>query len=404
MKLKQNSWNRIYLQLPRDRPTEAISRPPYLVDGFFYSSWASRDDQGIDIMVLTKLTPDGKAVDTFGDLGTVRIPMPGEPAWWLCFVISDNYIVCGAALRINEHFAIFRLDKNSGALDRSFGKQGFKLVRYPAEPDALTAATDASLDKSEGYAGSVPQFPDGKLRQAVNSGLAQFDMQGNLDTSFNKGGMRRFFNWQGRNLFTLEVVARYEGLEHAGFYYCGMHRVGGDDVQAWVGACDKHGAVVASFAEQGVWIVKRLPGHPNIAHLSVHSAVQVDDRLYVVGSAGDSGFVFCLKLDGSPDQSFNGGNAIIFARDDFDRTKAIAVTPHNEGVLVSFVQSHHPSGELPVAILRLNHSGQVDSTFGNQGWLLTPDFPESNTLLTLEHEGQQVIEVRGREYVARYPL
>ncbi|MGS7251803.1 hypothetical protein ACQ7NP_11860 [Pseudomonas anuradhapurensis] len=404
MSSNQAQWTRIDLQLPEDASSELINRPPYLVGGFYFSSKASKDDSGAPTMVLTKLTPDGAVVEAFGENGSVRIRMPSEPGSWLCFVENGDYLVCSVALRANEQFGIFRLDKNSGAQDPAFG---FKLVPWPKEP-GNSSHQKSSQEDTDGYAGSVPQFPDGKLRQAVNSGLAQFDLQGNLDTSFNHVGMRRYFTWEGRDLYTLAVVARYEGAVHAGFYYCGMHRVGGDDVQAWVGACDKHGAVISGFAQQGVWIVKRLPGHPDIAHLAVHSAVQAHERIYLVGDAGgstgQSGFVLRLKLDGSVDPNFNGGQAVIFSRPEFDRTKAFAVTAHGSGTLIGCGHGLQLGNQLPTAIVRLDANGKLDTSFGDNGWLLTPAYPESKTLLTLTHDGQQAIELRGEKFVARYTL
>lgn len=404
MSSNQALWTRIDLQLPEDVQTEPINRPPYLVGGYYYSSKASVDDSGEPTMVLTKLTSAGAAVDAFGEHGSVRINMPSEPGSWLCFVENGNDLVCSVALRVNEQFCIFRLDKNTGVQDPAFG---FKLVPWPEEPGNASHQKFGQED-SAGYAGSVPQFPDGKLRQAVNSGLAQFDLQGNLDTLFNHVGMRRYFTWEGRDLYSLAVVARYEGAVHAGFYYCGMHRVGADDVQAWVGACDKHGAVISGFAQQGVWIVKRLPGHPDIAHPAIHSAVQAHERLYLVGSAdgstGQIGFVLRLKLDGSVDPNFNGGQAVIFNRPEFDRTKAFAVTAHDSGILVGCAHGFQFNDQLPTAIVRLNANGKVDTSFGDNGWLLTPAYPQSKTLLTLAHGGQQVIELRGERFVARYPL
>ncbi|KAB5626969.1 hypothetical protein F7234_00890 [Pseudomonas putida] len=401
MKLNSNGWTRTDLALPDDGSAD---HPPYLVDGFFYSSRAANDGHGAHTIVLTKLTQDGKVVGAFGEQGTARISMPGEAGSWLCFVTDRDYLVCGVALRGSLNFAIFRLHKDTGKMDMDFGHQGFELTPYPTEPIAASNITDMGIKVVEDHAGRVPQFHDGKLRQAANSGFAQFDLQGKLDTSFNEVGMRRYFKWEGSNLYTLAVNARFNGTEHAGFYYSGFHRVGGGDVQAWVGACDKNGAVVSGFAEQGVWIVKRLPGHPNLVHLAVYTAVQAHDRLYLVGGAAEKGFVLCLKLDGSPDQSFNKGEAIVFARDEFNSTLAIAAIPHDNGVLVSFVQNSQVSEQLPVAILRLDHKGEVDRTFGEQGWLLTPDYPPSTILRTLEYESQHVIEVRGDTFVARYPL
>ncbi|MBF8646787.1 MULTISPECIES: hypothetical protein [Pseudomonas] len=406
-------WTRIDLPLPEDDTSE-IARPPYLVGGFYYSSKNSEAAPGEPTMVLTKLTPDGAAVEAFGEHGTVRIRMPSEQASWLCFVENGDHLVCGVALRATQHFALFRLNKTSGKLDQAFGDGGFKLEPYPKDEvvfplhKGTSPCHETYQEDTAGYAGSVPQFADGKLRQAVNSGLAQFDLQGNLDKSFNSTGMRRFFTWQNQPLFTLAVVARYAGEDHAGFYYCGMHRVGNKDVQAWVGACDKNGAVVPGFAQEGVWIVNRLPGHPDIAHVSVYSAVQAHDCLYLVGNAGsgtgDSGFVLRLKLDGSVDPSFNDGQAVIFKRPEFDRTKAFAVTPHDSGILIGCAHTFQANDQLPTAIVRLDANGKVDSSFGDNGWLLTPAYPESKTLLTFASGGQQIIELRGEKFLARYPL
>lgn len=404
MSLKQNAWTRIDLELPADPRLEIVYSPPYVVDGFYYCSWPSEDAQREPTMVLTKLTADGHAVDAFGSHGTVRIPMPGERGQWLNFVVHDQHLICAVTLRVNQQFVIFRLRTDSGDLDRSFGHQGFEIVPFPEETDSVLQTPYATVRANPDYAGSVPQFPDGKLRQQVNSGLAQFDVEGKLDRSFNKNGMRRYFRWQNTNLYTMGVQARYEAVDHAGFYYYGAHRVGGDDVQAWVGACDSNGTPVSSFADQGVWIVNRLPGHSHIAHLTVSSALQLNERLYMVGAAGDSGFVHCLDLNGRPDQAFNDGNALVFERSEFDRTLGMAVVAHGDGVLVAFVQAYFLTGEMPVAIVRLKPDGQVDTGFGDQGWLLTPSYPRSETMLVTEHADQQVIEIRGSTFIARYPL
>lgn len=400
MATDKQAWTRIDLPLPPDQPNEIISRPPYFVGGFFYSSIAAVDDTGQHSMVITKHTPAGHIVTGFGLQGTVRITMPGERGDWLCFVENGDVLTCGVALRTNEHFAIFQLDKGTGVQDVNFGHRGFKLSAYPEEPGLPSIAQHN--DSAAGYAGSVPQFPDGKLRQAVNSGLAQFDLDGNLDTTFNEVGMRRFFVKDGRLLSTLSVVARFNSAEHTGFYYCGMYRYLGDDVQGWVGATDKNGNVISDFGDQGVWMATRLPGHPDKAHIVVHSAVQAHDAIYIVGSIADSGFLLRLNLNGTVDQTFNGGNARLFDHSEFDRAVAFAVTPDNQGVLVG-VQHSSPVQDAPTVIIRLDANGQIDTAFGSGGSLLTPPMPICKTLLTLDYNMQPVIELRGRGLIARHP-
>ncbi|MCE1113781.1 MULTISPECIES: hypothetical protein [Pseudomonas] len=400
MHTAKQAWTRIDLSLPTDQPVEIIARPPYLVGGFFYSSMATITAAGKHQVLVTKHTQDGQIVTAFGAQGTAYITIPEGHGAWFCFVESGDYLTCGVALREIAKFSIFRLNKNTGLLDPGFGNQGFKVIAYPEEPGMVNE--EERNDSAAGYAGSVPQFPDGKLRQAVNSGLAQFDLKGNLDTTFNEVGMRRYFVRNGHRLLTMGVAARYNATKHDGFYYHGYYRYLGDDVQGWVGAIDKNGAVISSFGDEGIWIATRLPGHPDTAHINVHSVVQAHGAIYIVGNVADSGFLLRLNLDGTVDQTFNGGNARLFQRAEFDRSVAFAVTPDKQGVLVG-VQHTLPFQDEPTAIVRLDASGEIDTTFGSNGWLLTPPMPKCITLLVLDYNDQSTIELRGYGLIARHP-
>jgi len=394
----RQAWSKIDLELPEDFAINVLTLSPRSIGGFYYSAEAGTLASGEPVMLLSKNHPDGKAVGEFGDGGTARITMPGEQGSWLCFTEDGDHLLCGVALRVNEQFGIFRLKKETGELDERFGDRGWKLTPYPEEPAVQSAEEPRLINAVSGH---TPQFPDQKLRQAVNSGIAQFTLDGSLDTSFNEVGMRRFFMREGKRLFALDVVARFNGAQHDGFYYCGMYRYLADDVQAWVGAMDKNGSVVSQFADDGVWIVYRLPGHPDIESLAAYSALQAHDAVYVAGSAADNGFLVRLGLDGKPDQQFNAGKAILLNPPGYARAKAFAIAQDGEDSLVAVSELSGLS--VGVSICRFNSEGLQDTSFGDNGWLVAPA-STADSLAVLEDGGVRRIELKGAGYIASYPL
>ncbi|MNJ48205.1 hypothetical protein D3C77_433920 [compost metagenome] len=325
----------------------------------------------------------------------VKISLPGEAGSWPDIALIGSHLYGGAVLRANESLLLYRLDSTTGALDTGFG---MKIIPFPVEPEQ---PREKDLQSNELHA-RAPQVPDNKFRQRVNSGLAQFDANGDLDRSFNEVGMRRFFIRNGRLHFTLCLAVRYKNGQHEGFYYGGSYRLGGDDVQAWVGAIDKEGKVVTDFADNGMWIVYRLPGEPNTPHLSVRAIFQTQDHLYCGGTVGEDAFVIRMNLDGQIDSTFNNGNAVRLKIDRFERTRTFDLAADGEGVLVGLEQSS--GANVARVVVRLNAAGQIDQQFAQEGYLTAPEDWGVDQVLVRNKDDGRFLEIRAPGYIARYPL
>lgn len=402
-----SEWNQFYLE---HSGTFSLDSPELLADGYYYSTGVAEQS-----LAVLKHDQKGLPVSEFGTQGMSEIAWPGEEGSWPDITLIGKHLYGGAALRGSQHFVLYRLDSTTGALDLSFGNKGLKIIPYPDEPGipadqygdtgkvAYLYEKPGSKPFSLEMQGRAPQVPDNKFRQAVNSGLAQFDSSGELDRSYNEVGMRRFFIRNGRLHFTLRLAARHENGQHTGFYYGGSYRYLGDDVEAWVGAVDQEGRVVAEFADNGVWIVSRLPGLPDIAHVSTHAILQTRNHLYCGGTVGDDAFVLRLNLDGSVDSTFNNGNAVRFEGEfGEERTRTFDLAEDGDGVLVGL--RPQTGASVTRFLVRLDGAGQIDGQFAQEGYLMFPENWPVDKLLVREIGGLRTLEICAPGYIARYTL
>lgn len=392
---RDSAWEQIFLPHSGEF---SLDSPELLADGYYYSTGVAEQ-----CLAVWKHHQDGSPASKFGTQGKSEIVWPGEEGSWPDIALIGEHLYGGAALRGSQNFVLYRLDSATGALDLSFGNKGLKIIPYPDEPGVPFDQKPGSKPLSLEMQGRAPQVPDNKFRQAVNSGLAQFDSSGELDRSYNEVGMRRFFVRNGRLHFTLRLAARHDNGQHAGFYYGGMYRYLGDDVQAWVGAVDQYGSVVTDFADNGVWIVSRLPGLPDIAHVSTHAILQTRNHLYCGGTVGDDAFVLRLNLDGSVDSTFNNGNAVRFEGGfDEERTRTFDLAEDGDGVLVGLRPQTQAS--MLRCLVRLDGAGQIDRQFAQEGYLMFPENWPVDKLLVREIGGLRTLEICAPGYIGRYTL
>lgn len=387
-------WKQLFLRLPGDYEFDS---PVLLADGYYYATGVT-----VDKIAVAKYDGHGDLVTEFGKDGIAELSWPNEAGSWPDIALIGSHLYGGAALRDSTSFFLYRLDSTTGVLDTSFGDGGTRLIPYPEEPQTHLADKTQTESFQNGLQGRAPQIPDRKFRQAVNSGLAQFDENGELDVSFNEVGMRRFFIRDGRLHFTLDLAWRHKEGEHDGFYYGGMYRYLTNDVQAWVGAIDKQGNVVADFADNGMWINHLLPGESVASHPAIHAILQTQAHLYCGGSAGDDAFVFRLDLNGRLDTTFNGGKVVRLNDSRFERTRTFDFVEDGEGVLVGL--KTQTSEVLACSVVRLDAAGHIGREFGRDGYLTAPEDWNVDRLVEMKVGDSRFLEIRAPGYIARYSI
>ncbi|TNE47691.1 MAG: T9SS type A sorting domain-containing protein [Bacteroidetes bacterium] len=148
-----------------------------------------------------------------------------------------------------------------------------------------------------------------------------------------------------------------------------------------------------------------------------------DDRFYaaaldehqniIVGGYSNGGDFATVRYlpDGSPDESF-GSNGIVFTdfQNDFDYAKALVLQPDGKIVVAgSSADPDHPGGA-DFALIRYNSNGSPDTTFGDQGKVLTAIGPGWDEVwgIVIQADGKLLVggETEGDPYLqpcmARY--
>lgn len=266
----------------------------------------------------------------------------------------------------------------------------FALARYN---------TDGSLDPSFGSAGRVHTEignvamifdmviqPDGKIvvtGLVANHafGLARYNNDGSLDTSFGSGGkaITEFFG--GPDLAQGVALQSDGKIVVAGFVF--DLRVGNELIG--LVRYNSDGTLDSTFGPGGKVTTKI-----RFADRANDVVVQPDGKIIAAGSSGDSsiGTNFALvryNADGSLDPSFgSGGVALNHPSSMFSARgiRSIALQPDGRIVAAAF-------GE----IARYNANGSLDSSFGSMGEVID-DFSFDKTLV-LQPDGKIVVSGTG---------
>ncbi|MNM73916.1 hypothetical protein D3C81_856610 [compost metagenome] len=373
-------------------PEDATSSVVLLADGKYYSveSLASK----MDFSRVCRYERDGKLDHTFGKGGAVELPWPAAyPYKWSVSLQGESLMVSCLA-GTNEwgmlYFALYKLDAKTGARDEVFG---IKLVEFPdgLKLDVLSKDARISLDQT-------PQLPDGKHRQSISYGMAQFELSGKLDQSFAGTGMIRGFPKTLYDYRTQHIAPYTVAGEFAGFLMCGSFMLGGFS-RGWVGAIDNQGKVLQAFGTDGETHFMRLPEN-ELTHLVVRSLAQVGDHIYVVGfgvGLPKTSFMYRLTNDGKIDGAYNNGDPVFL---ESGKTSAFHLAADGDGMLIG-VSGVASAG----AVYRVDASGKLDTAFGGRGWLNMPTkYTDPAAIKVTEHAGSRFLEVWGHGYLLRHPL
>lgn len=126
-------------------------------------------------------------------------------------------------------------------------------------------------------------------------------------------------------------------------------------------------------------------------------AIQSDGKILLGGSSADgstlSFSLIRLLPDGSPDSSFNGDGTVLIdlGRGD-DEILALGVTP--EGDILAGGYSYNGSNR-DFALLRFKADGSLDTTFGNQGKVLTAVGNNNDEITALAVDAEGAVLVAG---------
>lgn len=315
---------------------------------------------GGDNFTAIKLTADGAYDTTFGNNGKVIIGFPGYDATVNEIILQpDGKIVLAGELYIiggNYNFIIVRLNEN-GTIDETFNGTG-KLI--------------FDFGENINYCESAKLQSDGKIVVAGQTGInsnadfavARINSDGSFDSSFGINGKQRI-NVQSDDRGK-SVVIQTDGKIIIG----GSSYPATGIVASWfaVVRLTTSGQLDTTYSGDGIALAKISGGgNDSVARMMI----QADGKTVLLANSYISGSqdfgVVRFTTSGALDTSFSGDGKLsipIFASSS-DYPKALAVQP--DGKIILLGNSTITSTQKTISVVRLTSSGQLDTTFNNDG-------------------------------------
>jgi uncharacterized delta-60 repeat protein len=304
----------------------------------------------------------GKIATDFGALGSAAnaIAVQGDGK----LVIAGTIV-----LPTGNDFGVARLNTD-GSLDKSFAGGG--------------VVTDFFGGDDRGFAVAIQ--PDGKIVAAGTAttakggydfGVARYNTDGTLDTSFGAGGkVTTDFNGKDDEIFAIVIMP--DGRIAAGGYETNTDST--------------TGAAIAFYHPDGSLLGKGSTD-PATAYQAAAMALQPDGKLVLAGGAtrgpGTDFVVARLNSNGGKDNNFgNSGDAYT----DFggnDDAFAVAMQPDGKIVAAGVTRQ---GGQGEFALARYNSDGSLDSSFGSSGKVITSSVgkPAAVTTVLVQQDGKIV--------------
>ena len=340
---------------------------------------------------------DGDLDPTFGNGGKVITDISNNDNYGFAVVTqSDGKIIVAGQSGVYPvfHSALARYNSN-GSLDQAFGNGGTVV---------------ASLDNGGDGLSALVLQPDGKIVAAgsvihnnftVGFVVARFNPDGSLDQTFGNAG-RNVFNFGDPEAEGNAVVLQADGK----IIVIGVSGAGsGSELNDFALArLNPDGSFDQSFGNGGR-VKTHFDGQYNTGSRGSSGVLQADGKLIVGGSYKTEGVAreFALarySMDGSLDATFGNGGKVttsLGAADAF----GFALVLHYNGkiVLAGYFDTGYHNHDF--ALARYHANGSLDTTFGNNGQVISDLFGGSDDIaysLVLQSDGKLIAGGRTGQY------
>jgi uncharacterized delta-60 repeat protein len=355
----------------------AISRPESLAiqaDGKIVAA-----GQGANGFALARYNPDGSLDTSFGSGGEVNTSLPGTAGGGVSSIAiqTDGRIVAlGTVFNTQtnlEDFALARYNTD-GSLDTTFGSGGEVTTDF------------AGIFQ---FAGSVTLQSDGKIVAAGSAavpgstgsrsdfGLARYNPDGSLDTTFGVGGkVTTDFGSTSNGASADAVKIQGDGCIVA----LGISAQGlSNNPDGALARYNSDGSLDTTFGSGGK-VITDFGSAPDYA---LSMALQSDGRIVAAGETIQpaTGYDFAVTrytTSGALDTTFGSGGKVItnlglVPAETYGRA-GVAVQADGKLVVAGGADRGFSSGGLEFAVARYNTNGTLDTSFGSGGQVGT-SFP-----------------------------
>jgi len=298
---------------------------------------------------------------TFGTNGIVTTPIgaAGSVIHGMAIQNDGKIVVAGTSNDgINSEFAIARYNTN-GSLDNTFGIDGKITTSFGSQAEAFCMAiqSDGKI-VAAGY-----RYNDSTWEFAV----ARYNVDGSLDSTFDGDGKLT------TAISTVDDEINAIAIQSDGKIIVAGYSNASGDINAYepdlaVVRYNTDGSLDSTFNGNGILITSL--GFYDVAY-SV--AIQINGKIVVAGThANGSNYEFLVvryNIDGSLDNTFNGDGIITTPiSSSYDVIHSIAI--QNDGKIVASGVSGNGS-TYDFSLARYNTDGSLDSTFNDDGKLIT---------------------------------
>ncbi|MBS1744735.1 MAG: T9SS type A sorting domain-containing protein [Bacteroidetes bacterium] len=256
----------------------------------------------------------------------------------------------------------------NGVLDTLFGNKGLAIAEGPYEGYAVAVQHDDKIIiGGVGYAYNSKYFV-----------LARLNTDGSVDSSFGDNG--RVINLLGTIIFDIAIQKDNKIVISGtnGYAFVTMRYL-------------PDGVIDDSFGDSGVVITD----FNSIAYPSVN-IIQPDGKIVVAGDNGVKILLARYNIDGSIDQSFGTNGKVIFKPKSSINNAGDIVQQPDGKILLAGSASNFISGD--VQLMRFLPNGQLDSTFGSYGITIKKlQYSSAASKLALQTDGKSIIS--GYAYV-----
>jgi uncharacterized delta-60 repeat protein len=340
-----NSWWKSIMTMQRSSTGGHGSRRPL----------ANRVRPGVESLeARTLLNAAGLLDPTFGNGGIVDTPIGNGAAYSVAFQSDGKLVVAGSG---SDSFAVARYSSD-GTLDSSFGQGGtvkpaFRDFSVGSHATSVALQSDGKIVAAGwlGGGGSYPFF-----------GLARYNSDGTLDSSFGNGG-------EVTTKFGLTDEIDSVAVQSDGkIVVAGRMRYGIDG--------SPYKFALARYNTDGTLDTTFGPGGLVITFFSTDAgahgmALQSDGKIVVAGDVGMQDFALArYNTDGSLDSSFGQSGEVTTAFGSSAAAYGVALQSDGKILAAGFTTT---TGSNPdaFALARYNSEGTLDSSFGQGGEVTT---------------------------------
>jgi uncharacterized delta-60 repeat protein len=318
---------------------------------------------------LARYTPDGSLDATFGSKGEVTTKFGVRVSASAVALQPDGKILeAGFSLTsAGDAFIIVRYNSN-GSLDNTFGKKGVvsTIIGQASKALSLDVETVNGVPKIV-VAGDV-----WTTSGAGVVGLARYNLDGSLDTSFGSGG-EVVTNISTDVSFGLASLVQADGK----IVVAGNTTIPGSREFA-VARFNTDGSLDATFGSGGV-VYTAITGAYGSSAEAIAVALQSNGDIVAGGATG--GYEWALARyvpNGALDPSF--GPSGIVLTPEYGLVHGLAIQP--DGRIIAAGASYSSS-----VLARYNPDGTLDTTFGSGG-IVAGTFGQGDTAVALQSDGK----------------